>query len=55
MNTTLEVTYVKNGGQGDLHFDNFDVVCNVVKLDVIFGGFEVVKLKSGLKIKIMAQ
>ena len=27
----LEVTWVKSGGQGDLHFDNFDVRLNIVK------------------------
>ena len=46
---TLEVTYVKNGGQSDLHFDHFDVGCNIVKWGVIFGVFKGAKLKSGLK------
>ena len=49
MNNTLEVTHVKNGGQCDLHFDHFDVECNLVKWGVIFGVLKSVKLKSGLK------
>ena len=28
---------VKNGGQSDLNFDNFDIRCNIVKWGVIFG------------------
>ena len=50
MNTTLEVTYVKkSGGQSDLHFDNFDVGCNIVKWGVIFGGIHASGLKSEFK------
>ena len=45
----LNVTWVKRGGQGDLHFDNFDVKLNILKLGVIFGVFQGAKLKSGLK------
>ena len=50
MNTTLEVTYVKkSGGQGDLHFDNFGVGCNIVKWGVIFGVIHASGLKSKFK------
>ena len=30
---------IKSGGQSDLHFDNFDIRCNIVKRGVIFGVF----------------
>ena len=29
--------WYKSGGQSDLHFDNFDIRCNIVKWGVIFG------------------
>ena len=40
---------IKSGGQSDLHFDNFDVRCNVVKRGVIFGVFHDAWLKSEFK------
>ena len=39
----------KSGGQSDLHFDNFDVGCNIVKWGVIFGGIHASGLKSEFK------
>ena len=39
----------KSGGQGDLHFDNFDVGCNIVKWGVIFGVIHASGLKSKFK------
>ena len=40
---------VKSGGQSDLHFDYFDIRCNIVKLGVIFGVFHGSQLKSEFK------
>ena len=46
MINTLEVIFVKNGGQCDLHFDHFDVGCNIVKWGIIFGVIHASGLES---------
>ena len=40
---------VKSGGQSDLHFDNFDIRCNIVKCGVIFAVLNGSGLKSEFK------